>query len=131
MLQEDTDSANQALCAAIRMLTAVENLNQARGKEGSAQLGVGIGIATGPVSLGVLGSQNRKSITVIGNHVNLAARLQGMAKASQVVIDTNTFASIDKYKQHFTQRSLELKGFSELQDVYHLDLAEVNKRLEK
>lgn len=128
MLAEDRDGPNNGLSAAIRMLESVEALNQERDREDKTQLGIGIGIATGPVSLGILGSQDRKSITVIGNHVNLAARLQGMANANQLIIDNNTFNLIDKHKESFTERSLELKGYSELQDVHQLEFHHLSRK---
>ena len=60
--------------------------NRGREKAGQTLLYVGVGVATGPVSLGVLGSESRKSVTVIESHVNMASRLQGQAKANQMVV---------------------------------------------
>lgn len=122
MLEENSDAPNDALSAAIQMLTAVEQLNRERARLEDTQLGVGIGIATGPVSLGVLGSEDRKSITVIGNHVNLAARLQGQASASHLIVDSSTYHAISQHKSTFTPQHLSLKGYSELKEVYQLNL---------
>ncbi len=112
MLPGRTNGPNHAVLASIRMLQAIDELNRARRKQNLAILQVGIGIATGPVSLGVLGSRHRKSITVIGNHVNLAARLQGVAGPNQLVVDHPTYNSLNFENQNFTKKMVELKGFS-------------------
>lgn len=123
MLPDEKDGPNLALQAALQMLTMIERLNHERKQFGKTQLQIGVGVASGPVSLGVLGSQHRKSITVIGNHVNLAARLQGQAAARQLIIDDTCYNAITDYREYFSNRSVELKGYSEPLEVYCLDLA--------
>src|SRR5262249_1224714 len=84
---------------------------------------VGVGIATGAVSLGILGSESRKSVTVIGHHVNLASRLQGQAKASQIIIDAATFAALGADQHRFCERRVERRGDAMPVSVYQLDLS--------
>ena len=79
-------------------------------------------MATGPVSLGVLGSQDRKSLTVIGNHVNLAARLQGVAGPNQLVVDQSSYDALTPWHERFRRNSVELKGFSSKIDTYCLEI---------
>lgn len=126
MLPGHTDGCNSALRASIRMLLAVEELNRGREKDGQPLLQVGVGIATGPVTLGVIGSRHRKSITVIGNHVNLAARLQGLAGPGQVCVDSATHRSLDHPGYCFTRQQVELKGYSQAIDAYSLSLAQIS-----
>ena len=125
MLPEHSDGAACGLRAAIRMLRAIEGLNRERREQGGELLQIGIGMATGPVSLGVLGSQHRKSITVIGNHVNLAARLQGAAGPNQLIVDATTFDEFGDWQENFNHRSIDLKGFSSAVEAYQLDLERV------
>jgi len=71
------DHAARAVAAARGMLAAVAALNAAR----PAPLRIGIGVASGPVVAGNVGSPDRLNYTVLGDTVNLASRLQGLTKA--------------------------------------------------
>ena len=125
MLDDRQNGPGDAIEAAIHILTSIESLNRERLQTGQTILQLGIGIATGPVSLGVLGSRHRKSLTVIGNHVNLAARLQGQAAGKQLVIDEATYlASPDKQNQ-FSPRKVELKGYSQALNAHQLELEDI------
>lgn len=130
MLPDDSNDPDNGVRAAIRMLQAIEKLNQVRARKNRTLLQIGIGMATGPVSLGVLGSRHRKSITVIGNHVNLASRLQGLAAPGQLVIDNSTMELIsDDFNGHFSQKEYELKGYSAPVEAYLLELGEETHNL--
>lgn len=120
MLPEHTDGALYGLRASLKILQRIEQLNKRRREQGVELLQIGIGMATGPVSLGVLGSQDRKSLTVIGNHVNLAARLQGIAGSNQLVVDQSSYAALAPWHDRFRRNSVELKGFSSAIDTYCL-----------
>lgn len=122
MMNESQNGAIDAIEAAIHILTSIESLNRNRQLNGQTILQVGIGIATGPVALGVLGSRHRKSLTVIGNHVNLAARLQGQATGKQLIIDDATYQANSDDKYLFQRRKVELKGYSNALNVHQLDL---------
>ena len=74
-------------------------------------LDLGVRIATGPVASGVLGSKRRKSISVIGSHVNLAARLQIVARPGQIIIDKSTFDQTSAFQKTFSPAVVDLKGF--------------------
>jgi adenylate cyclase len=74
------DHAERATAAARGMVRSIAALNEERAKSGGAPLVIGVGIATGPVALGRLGPANRVEYGVIGDTVNLAARLESMNK---------------------------------------------------
>ena len=124
MVPSEDAAPVMAVRAGKRLIDAVQRLNRARSAKGQTLLFVGIGVATGPVSLGVLGSETRKSVTVIGSHVNLASRLQGQAKANQMVVDAATYAAVKASDDAFVERSAQLKGFTSPITVYMLEAAE-------
>jgi adenylate cyclase len=74
------DAPCQALSAARALLAELARFNATLEGEGSAPLVVGIGLAWGEVVYGALGSPERRSFTVIGDPVNVAARLQDLTK---------------------------------------------------
>jgi adenylate cyclase len=80
----------RAIVAAIEMAQAVGRLN-AGAPKGSPQLQVGIGINTGEVIFGAMGARNRMDFTVIGDAVNLGARLCSAAAGGQVVVSSALF----------------------------------------
>ena len=85
---DDQDGADRALQCAIGNLAALKRYNQQTGRE----LRVGIGLHTGPVMLGMLGSEDRLNATVLGDSVNLASRVEAMTKAygAQILITEST-----------------------------------------
>ena len=88
-LSSGRDPENAVDCA-IGMMTALNRLNIKRRERGQSELKLGIGISTGDVIAGTIGSPKRMDYTVIGDSVNLASRLQVLTKtyrASVVVCE--------------------------------------------
>jgi len=103
------DAVNAVHCA-LELLAERQRLNIAAAEP----LGIGIGIATGNVVAGCIGAENRADYTVVGERVNLAARLCSVAVAGQVVVDGTTHAMLPP--GNFVTTPLEplrLKGFAE------------------
>ncbi len=84
-------SAQDAIKAAVKMQDATENLMNVRDQEGKETFEIGLGISTGKAIVGNVGSKNRMDYTVIGDTVNVAARLEQMSKGGEVVIGEKTF----------------------------------------
>lgn len=103
------DDAVRAVRCALAMRQARAQLNA----EDHLPLEVGIGIATGQVVAGCMGSEKRLNYTVIGHRVNLAARLCGLAAAGQIVIDDATRARLPAEVAVATLPPARLKGISE------------------
>jgi len=110
----------RALLAAQAIMGGLRDWNDERRRSGAEPLSAGIGITTGAVAVGVLGTRERRQFTVIGHHVNLAARLQTQALAGEIIIDTSTHATLGELAQAFTPRPLRLKGLQDLVTAYAL-----------
>ncbi len=80
------DHAACAVRAALRMAAAVEQLNREHRAQGLPEIGIGIGLNTGLMCVGDMGSNIRLSYTVIGDAVNLGSRLEGLCKTYGVAI---------------------------------------------
>jgi adenylate cyclase len=77
----DPEHARNALEAALAMQAELARLNPTFRARGWNEIRVGIGLNTGPMSVGDMGSRLRKAYTVMGDAVNLASRLEGLTKA--------------------------------------------------
>jgi adenylate cyclase len=77
---DDADHAEHAVQAALDMIRELGELNQEWGRRGMAQLDIGIGINSGDMIAGNIGSSSIMSYTVIGDNVNLGSRLESLNK---------------------------------------------------
>ena len=80
------DDPDRALRAAIAMQEALARLNEGWAAQGRPTIGVGIGINYGEVFAGNIGSHRRLEYTVIGDSVNIAARLCSRAEAGEILV---------------------------------------------
>ena len=90
------DDAINAVRAALKMQEMIAAINAKRAIRGQPTVRLGVGVATGEVVAGTIGSPKRMDYTVIGDSVNLAARLQDLTKtfAEDIIIDQSTAAAV-------------------------------------
>jgi adenylate cyclase len=77
---EDPNHASNAIDTALRMLARTDELRHTMKLLGYPEVNIGIGLNTGPMNVGNMGSQFRRSYTVLGDAVNLGSRLEGLTK---------------------------------------------------
>ena len=102
----DEQHASHALSAAFDMLAKVEVLKPVFKAQGLPELNIGIGINSGLMNVGDMGSEFRRSYTVIGDTVNLASRLESLTKfyGVKLIVGENT----RKGQDHILFRQLDL-----------------------
>jgi adenylate cyclase len=83
---ETPNHAALAVKAAMEMARAIHEINAEHAAKGLPEIGIGIGINTGTMCVGDMGSDIRRSYTVIGDAVNLGSRLEGLSKVYGVDI---------------------------------------------
>jgi adenylate cyclase len=114
------DSAQRAVRAAVAMLKAVENMNIPRTRVGDPLLEVGIGLDSGYVVAGNIGSERRLEYTLIGVPVNNAAYLSKRRPAG-AFLSQNTYRHVVDEVRATAQEPLILKGASKPMPIYSLD----------
>jgi len=83
---DNTKHCKDAVKAALEMLGSLDGFNKEIAEEGTPPFGMGIGINTGDVVVGNMGSEQRFDYTCLGDAVNLASRLEGQSKNYGVLI---------------------------------------------
>lgn len=104
------DHAERAVATAFEMQAGLERLRDMWMAKYEEELGIGIGISTGYVTVGNIGSADRIDYTVIGNHVNLASRLATNALSGQVLVTDRSLAAVRDEVEATEVESLTLKG---------------------
>jgi adenylate cyclase len=93
------DDASNALNAAVAMQRRLLGINRELRDEGFAEIGVGMGLHTGEVVVGYIGSERRSEYTAIGDTVNTSSRLESNAKGGEILIsDATAKAARSRYK---------------------------------
>jgi class 3 adenylate cyclase len=107
--QSTGEDAVRAVQCALNMLRVRRELNEVT----RHSLEVGIGLATGSVVAGCMGSDQRLSYTVLGHRVNLASRLCSIAQAGEIIMDDETYADAKSFIHAEPMPPMQLKGISE------------------
>lgn len=116
------DDARRAVRTGLRMCAALQEYNQLRAGRGQRSINMGIGISTGEVISGNIGSQKHMNFTVIGDEVNVASRLEGLNKfyGTQMLVSDSTRHEIgDEFALRLVDRVLVV-GKTRPMDIYEV-----------
>jgi adenylate cyclase len=121
ILPAEGQPAQRAVRAALQIVAGVRELYE----QGivDVAMGVGIGITTGPVALGILGTKQRRAFSAIGHHVNVASRLEAHARRGEILIDTVSYSQLGVDKIRFREKQLQLKGLLTPMTAYACEYA--------
>lgn len=118
----DDEHAYNACCAALDMTRRQALLNKEREAAGDVALDIGVGINTGECVVGNMGSDFRFDYTVLGDAVNLSARLEGQTKSygTQIIIGRQTAEAVQGRLAVLQIDRVRVKGKHEPEDIFAL-----------
>ncbi|MCX6354440.1 MAG: FHA domain-containing protein [Candidatus Aureabacteria bacterium] len=116
------DDPFRAVKTAIEMQSALRELNARWAAHGRKTFQIGIGITTGEVLYGNVGSEQRMELTVIGNAVNLASRLADLAKGGDILLSGFTLGAVEGRVIAEKMPPLQIRGKTEPVEVHRVKL---------
>jgi adenylate cyclase len=117
-LFQGADMELNAIRCAVETHAALDELNAANA--GSTPIRVGIGIVTGEVILGSIGSEDRLDYTVIGSNVNLCSRLCSKAGPGETLLAESTYSRVKGLVAAQKIEPIQVKGFTDPIPVYRM-----------
>lgn len=104
------DDARRAVTCAVQMQGAMEAMNHEHARQGLPSLYMGVGVNTGKVIAGMLGSELHSEYTVIGNEVNVASRIEAFSLRGQVLISETTYEHCRGFVETAAPMAVHMKG---------------------
>lgn len=119
---QDKNHAQNAVKCAYAMLERVKELQKKWVQEGKPKIEIGVGINTGEVFVGNIGSINRMEYTVIGDTVNLASRLESYNKTykTKMLISTSTYEEVKGIVNVIRIPDVQIRGKAQKMDIYEV-----------
>jgi adenylate cyclase len=116
------DHAKRAVLCALDMMDELAKLQEKWRAEGKPVFDIGLGINTGEMTVGFMGSQEKKEYTVIGDNVNLASRLEGLNKEykTHIIISDSTYQQVKDIIEARSLGSVMVKGKTKTVDIYEV-----------
>jgi adenylate cyclase len=114
------DDSQRAIACAVAMQLAMNSVNDQCRQLGLPDIEMGIGIHTGEVVVGNVGSQKRAKYTVIGSHVNLAARIESYTVGGQILVSESVIQDANYDVQIDGQLRVEPKGIRDPITLYEV-----------
>lgn len=114
------DDAQRAVACAIEMQLSMEKVNAQLALKNLPTVAMGIGINTGEVVVGNIGSQVRAKYGIVGNHVNLASRIESYTIGRQILISEYTYYEASNLLKIDNQFQVEPKGIKEPINIYEV-----------
>jgi adenylate cyclase len=112
-----SDHARRAVLCALEMQLAIDALRSEHAARKLPEIYLGVGISTGKVMAGLIGSEAYRAYTVIGEEVNIAARIEALALRGQVLISEATFDRVKDFVQVGAPMAVHVKGRAEPMEV--------------
>jgi adenylate cyclase len=120
LFQSDNAPLNAIRCAQ-EIHRAIHAYNAQRPTD-EPVIEIGVGISTGEVILGSIGSEDRCDFTAIGSHVNLCARLCGLARSGEILVAEDTYREVRNFVSAERLEPQSVKGFSAPVPVYRITM---------
>jgi adenylate cyclase len=114
------DAPLNAVRCAVDMQKALREFNRTRIAEGQEPIKIGIGINTGRVITGAIGSSRTLQYTAIGDAVNTASRLCSIAKPGEIILSESAMRRVAEHVDAVTMAPVRLKGKENEQQVYNV-----------
>jgi adenylate cyclase len=119
---EQPDHIHRAMAAAIGLVGANEALNRRSAGMWGFRLEVGVGIASGPVVIGAVGSAERSELGVLGDAVNIAARLVTHAGPGEVLMTGTVYREVAAMLQSELTNQSAVRGRTGSLEIYRMSL---------
>ncbi len=114
------DDAQRAVACAAAMQLAMTAMNEENRRAGLPDVEMGIGVHTGEVVVGNIGSHKRTKYGVVGSHVNLTSRIQSYTIGGQILLSEATRQAVGPLVRMHKQIEVEAKGIAEPITLYEL-----------
>jgi class 3 adenylate cyclase len=116
------DAPGRAVRAALDMVAAVRGLSERWAADGLPRFDIGVGIASGPVLAGTIGSSERRELIVVGRPMIAAARIQRMTRLydAHIIAAESTFRDVEPVVRHRELGSPRLKGLKDRATLYEI-----------
>ncbi|AFZ57779.1 CHASE2 domain-containing protein [Anabaena cylindrica] len=114
------DDANRAVACGVAMQLAMVKVNAQMKEWGLPPLEMGIGINTGVVVVGNIGSEKRTKYGIVGSQVNLTYRIEGYTTGGEIIISESTFHEVESVVIIASQTQVTPKGVKEPINVYKI-----------
>lgn len=120
-IQDDNHPQNAVKCA-YEMLQRVKFLREKWLSEGKPKIEIGIGINTGEVFIGNIGTETRMEYTVIGDTVNLASRIESYNKVykTKLLVSSSTYPYVANISDVIKISDVQIRGKSKKTDIYEI-----------
>jgi adenylate cyclase len=106
------DDADRAVQCALRMQAAVDDINREYVAAGLPEVRMGIGINTGEVIAGNIGSEKRSKYGIVGHNVNLTARIEQRTEGGEILVSQSTLEKLQLDYQIGREESVQVKGIN-------------------
>ncbi|BAY30940.1 adenylate cyclase [Nostoc carneum NIES-2107] len=114
------DDATRAIACAVGMQLAMQAVNETMKQQGLPNLEMGIGINTGEVVVGNIGSEKRSKYGIVGDQVNLTYRIESYSIGGQILISESTFKAVETILKIDGQKQVQPKGVQQPITIYEI-----------